>query len=1838
MKKLMFLWVALAFSAMATAQDVIPLGKGSYAAYAPYSESATTDHGGCHAYYMEHRPVYLTENAKGKPIPSNDWWTDLLVSQYSGELWAYPQKACAMSTGIRIEFPTYWNNTGNEVHSKSHVNVGAQSFYPESAAADDWHDWGFRFAMQDGGKQMMVTLAHGIPFTWIECTGIVPYLAFDDATFIVNGQTVQPPFVASSFVLQVAGDNYAVYAPDNTNFVISDKRLEARFSGADSYLVVGVLPDAESLSAFEPYAYNVPRNTEVSWNYVPAEGKLKTYWNVTAENLKGGANTQVLQGFIPHHYKNSTCQFSFLTQTYLTPRGTMKLAAGNAFEIDYDYNGVLPFYPQPEVNGALANPYNRARMVSMIEDYAKKGTFGADTYWGGKGLTQMAHYMCFAHEMGETELFEMCKNRLKAVLIDWLTYTPGETQKYFAYYPRWGAMVGFDPSYDSDTFNDHHFHYGYYTYSSALLAMFDEEFKRDYGPMITLVARDYANWEHDSADLPFFRTLDPWCGHSFAGGMGGWQGNGQESSSEAMQGWGGMLLLGAALGNDAMRDAGIFGYVLEARATAEYWFDRDRENIDYTKYKSPWSTNLTTQGVGWWTWFSGDPVWMHSIQWLPISPILKYLYEDLDFARWDFETMMEGKDMGDWAEQGGLGGESGIGNVCLSYMQIFDPDGAAAIFDQMWNGNFALAKNTDTGGITYFITHMHRTYGEIQWNIHADQPLTTAYAKNGKYYYVIYNPTDQEQTVTFYEGAAQRVRFKAPANKLTVYSDAPVLTSIQVTSPATTVARGAQAQMRAVAYDQYGATMNNVMIAWNTTAGTVNNAGMFTAPNANGNATITATSGGKSGSVTVRVNNAPVLTSAELLPSVESVEVGTEMNYTVSLLDQYGDPFVADRTWTINYGGAAVAHDSVFAATNIGTYTVQVNAAGNQYQRNLLVLPVYPNIALNKTCTASSAENGGTGAANATDGSNTSRWSSLARDGEWLYVDLGVNSFISSVGIKWEAAFASQYQIQLSDDATNWNTVKLESGTNGYVLTNIGQNGRYVRIYGVERATNYGISMYELEVFGVAGNLPNDAILGLDITPKTNRMLESETLQLTAKAYNKNAQQVNANITWNVVSGNATISNTGLLTPNGFGEVVVSATANGATSTRTILVEESVRLETIELVPSVAFLVRGEQQTFTVKAYDQFGTEIDASGYAFTYQLTGAGSTLNGNVFTAGNNGNYTVTARYNNKQATADVTVANFGNINLALNKKTSCSSYEGGGTLPSNVNDGDYISRWGSMFNDGEYIIIDLEGYYNVNDIKIFWQEAYATEYHIEVSMDEERWEEVFRTVQCHGGDEDVQIAETPARYIRVTADKRYNAGWGVSIREIEVYGSSEAEAPYPVELQILPPYTFYLGSPVQLRSQVIDQYGHEMKQNPLPTFYVNGGGTISPFGVFTPTEVGTWVLGSDFNNQVSNGCEIQVKEAQRLSSIVLVPATSLASQNTDVAIAAYVFDQYGNQMDANLNWTTNLGTVNNGVFRSANQGTATIQASANGVTGTCSIQVIGALVNNLALNKPAYSSSGNAALAVDGNPGSRWESAFSDPQWLYVDLQGVYQLTSMEILWETASAKDYDIQVSNDGTNWVSILEVTDKPAQANRVDTEVLGGVGRYVRVYGKHRTTDWGYSIYELRLYGVELPAGQPYSIQFVNPVTQLKTRRTYQYEVVVKDKNGNTLNNQQIIWAATGGSINAYGEYLPSEAGNQLISASVGNLRVELAVQVELNTQVAEQADAEFCCYRSADLLHVSGQTVTAATLYDMAGRLTDTATAAAGEYLFSTIGRRGVYLVLVQFADGTKQVVKVVL
>lgn len=1844
MKRKILLLIYIGFALSLFAQKPIPVGKGSYAEYTPLYKSKTAEHHGDQSRLMEARTLYITEQNKELPVPTNDWWTDLIVERYSGNLWAYPQVVNAEEYGIYIAYPKKWTPDGREMKWDTQLEILGKKFNPVSAAANQWHDWGFDFLMKDNEKEMLVTLAHGIPFTWIESKNVVPQLRCKNARLLdETGQEIQLPFTGSRFVIQMGNDAYGIYAPDGTLFEMKNGLIEVLFTGESQYLSVAVLPSANDLAAYAGYAYTIPRKTEVVWNYDETSGEISTWWNLLTENLKGENNKDVLQGFIPHHYKNSQYDFEFTPYEYVTPRGKMKMSAGRSFSIIYKFNGILPYYATPIENFDIKNPYQKERMKHIISEYANKGGFGGDTYWGGKGLIQMALYMTFAHEIGETALFEKCKARLKDVLENWLTYTPGENSYFFARYQRWGAMVGYDTSYDSDTFNDHHFHYGYFTYASGVLALFDEDFKKNYGEMATHLAKDYANWDKDDTQYPFLRTMDPWAGHSYAGGLGGWNGNGQESSSEAMQGWGGVYLLGVATNNKAMRDAGIFGWTLEARGIAEYWYDRDRENIDYTIYDRPYNSNLTSQGIGWWTWFSGDPVWMHGIQWMPISPCLKYLYEDLDFARWDYTQMWNTKEIGSWTTELGLptslSYDAGIGNVVLSYLQIFEPDSAASVLDRMWEAQMPIVKDPDTGGISYYITHSNRSYGNICWDVHADMPTATTYRHpvTGRYTYMVYNPESAEKTVRFYRDGSLITAFKAPANKMTVYTDASRIEKVQIKIPASKVVEpGKELQLEAALLDQYSATVEGDII-WSTEmGGAISNTGLFSAPQDKGSVKVIARNGLLTDEIELWIDNKPVLASAQLLPEGrEYLEVGSSLDFSLGMTDQYGEPYLAPVSWQIFKDGDVVKKDSVLDAQSVGIYTIKATAEGQTYTSRIYLSPKFSNIALNKRAVASSEENSGTLATNVTDGDKDTRWGSNHNNDEWIYVDLGTDSYVGYVTIVWEAAYASLYDVEISDDAKDWTAIATVTGLGKAETTQINQTARYVRVVGRERSTPYGCSIYEFEVYGVlpAGDAP--ALFGIDISPRSGQMKEGESITLQAIGYDQYGNVMDVNPEFSLLSGEGTITLDGVLTPSKYGQIEIEAKVGKQIAKAGFFVEESIKLSSVSITPRRVSLIKGHSQTFTADAKDQFGVGISAE--SLDYKLIGTEGNITGSTFTVNKVGTYYVIVGNETVSDTAIIEVAELEDTNLAFRKPATASSIENAGTLSEYINDGDRDTRWSSSFNEPEYIQIDLLDNYVIDRINLFWNDAYAKSYRIDVSLDEDTWTNAYTNNNGKGGEESFGFAPVAARYVRLWCLQR-NSDYGSSVWEMEVYGSALWENPQPVKLDVTPnPAIAFIGEELQLKAVLSDQYGLDYPDTQGLKWSVSGGGTINQDGIFIPTRTGDYTLTAEYGN-LTTIVSLSVLEVKELSRMEIVPHHASVKVGEEIELLLKAYDQYGNDYEVGASWNASGGTVSqSGIFSASSPGSYKVTAIYGNLSTMADIEVFEPDGLNLALNKQTDVTSGDGSAAVDGNTGTRWESSFFDgPQWLFVDLEDAYLITDVSIMWEEASASDYQIQVSQDGNTWTTIKDVAGMSGE--RTDNWRVNGLGRYVRVWCTKRSTGYGYSIWELRVYGRLLESGQPYTIDFIEPKMTLGLREEVRYNVAVLDKNGAEVFNPPLKWSVIGlGNISDEGlfwSHLTGQAQIKVASQQASNA-ISVSVYSITGNDKEELDDESVLLYPNpvSDILKISGD-VAGITFYSLYGQAI--LTAENVDSINVSHLPKGIYIVKVTTLSGKHKVFKV--
>ncbi|MFD3657960.1 discoidin domain-containing protein [Streptomyces sp. NPDC058620] len=106
--------------------------------------------------------------------------------------------------------------------------------------------------------------------------------------------------------------------------------------------------------------------------------------------------------------------------------------------------------------------------------------------------------------------------------------------------------------------------------------------------------------------------------------------------------------------------------------------------------------------------------------------------------------------------------------------------------------------------------------------------------------------------------------------------------------------------------------------------------------------------------------------------------------------------------------------------------------------------------------------------------------------------------------------------------------------------------------------------------------------------------------------------------------------------------------------------------------------------------------------------------------------------------------------------------------------------------------------------------------------------------------------------------------------------------------------------------------------------------------------------------------------------------------------------------------------------------------------------------------------------AASAVDGNGATRWSSAHSDPQWLRVDLGATTQVSQVVLDWEAAYGKGYRIELSTNGTDWSTAYQTT---TGDGGTDTVGITGEARYIRMHGTTRGTQYGYSLWEFKVYG-----------------------------------------------------------------------------------------------------------------------------------------------------------------------
>jgi len=204
-------------------------------------------------------------------------------------------------------------------------------------------------------------------------------------------------------------------------------------------------------------------------------------------------------------------------------------------------------------------------------------------------------------------------------------------------------------------------------------------------------------------------------------------------------------------------------------------------------------------------------------------------------------------------------------------------------------------------------------------------------------------------------------------------------------------------------------------------------------------------------------------------PATTTLEVyfdgSLRLSYTIDITGNilHGENF-AYWGFTSATGGSWA--DNRVAVTSVTALTLEDTTICTGSQ-SVSLAPLDPvNVAFNHTAATSSVE-GPFVAGNAFDNNLGTRWSSAFSDPQWISVDLGVPRDIDSVILYWEGAYGSEYIIQTSTDNVTWTDQYHEftgnGGTDKIYFTATGV--QYVRMFGLQRGTPYGFSLWEFEVY-----------------------------------------------------------------------------------------------------------------------------------------------------------------------------------------------------------------------------------------------------------------------------------------------------------------------------------------------------------------------------------------------------------------------------------------------------------------------------------------------------------------------------------------------------------------------------------------------------------------------------------------------------------------------------------------------------------------------------------------------------------------------------------------------------
>lgn len=722
----------------------VQVGEGSYTTVFPGVDPAGRNT------YPSGTP-HLTGNVMGKPVPTNDWWSAVVKNGQASNLFNYPFTMKTTSQGLVVTYIPF-----GPIDDIEPVIVGVSGLSASSVKVSDYSDWTVTLDWNDGVRNFQATSGMGMPFLYFTKG------QNDVARVTVNQGTVT---IVNEMIIVVDarnGADFAIYAPTGSTWTQTGNVYTSTLNGKNYWSLAFIPLTAPSVPAvaeeYKQYAYVFPVNTTATYSYNESTSVMRTDFEVETE-VKEGGHTNMLLGLLPHQWANLAADSPVPDKySYAVIRGEMKTMAGNSFSVENTFHGVLPTLPYVGFYSDGFSPFELTEKVESLENTGM--ATWTDSYNEGQVFNQLLQTARVADLMGNIESRDKLLNTIKTRLEDWFAAEPGEVAFLFYYNSTWSAMIGYPAGHGQDGgLNDHHFHWGYFINACAFVEQYEPGWADGWGGMVNLLVRDAASPDRDDPMFPYLRNFNPYAGHSWADGFAVYpQGNNQESSSEAMLFASALINWGVAIGDDDIRDLGIYIYTTEYTGIEEYYMDMHQRNFpptqQYALISRLWGNAFDNQ-----TFWTGDIAASYGIEIYPIQGGSLYLGLNHDYASLLWNEVA--------ANTGILYNEPNPNlwhDEWWKFLAFIDADEAITMYNSYPDRQLKFGVSDAQ---TYHWVHAMNALGRVHPVITADYPIAAAFIKNGNVNYVANNYTGDPITVNFSDG----FQLEVPARKMVTSLD-----------------------------------------------------------------------------------------------------------------------------------------------------------------------------------------------------------------------------------------------------------------------------------------------------------------------------------------------------------------------------------------------------------------------------------------------------------------------------------------------------------------------------------------------------------------------------------------------------------------------------------------------------------------------------------------------------------------------------------------------------------------------------------------------------------------------------------------------------------------------------------------------------------------------------------------------------------------------------------------------------------------------------------------------------------------------------------------------------------